>query len=210
MISSMRSDRIKIIALVSAIISAILITAACTSSDPIGPEVELPGGPPWADADSAWKVIENLRYAYITMDLELYMSCFRDDFEFWPLPVQQDTCWGYEFEEQCHQNMFDCVELIELQFWGDTEYSWTGDSTGQSLALVRQFDLKVYIDLSSGFYASGGALFICRPDSTGEWYVWKWYDQSGGWHDHSEGREMNPWGVVKEVFAWTGRNPLLL
>lgn len=201
MIKLMISKRRKVFALASAIVSAILIVAACTSSDPIGPEVELPDGPPWAATDSAWKVIENLRYAYITMDLELYMSCFRDDFEFWPLPIQQDTCWGYEFEEQCHQNMFDCVELIELQFCGDTEYSWSGDSTGQSLALVRQFDLKVYVDLVSGFIASGGTLFICRPDSTGEWYVWKWYDQS-------DVKENISWGSIKEVFYWTGRDPL--
>lgn len=193
MIKLMISKRRKVFALASAIVSAILIVPACTSSDPTGPEVELPGGPPWVATDSAWKVIENLRYAYITMDLELYMSCFMDDFEFWPLFAQQDSFWGYDIEEQFHQNMFDCVEIIELQFWGDTEYSWTGDSTGQSLALVRQFELKVYIDLFNGFIASGGAIFICRPDSTGEWYVWKWFDQS-------DTKEISTWGAIKAMF----------
>ena len=78
-----------------------------------GPLPEPPVGPPWAATDSAWKVIENLRYAYITIDLELYMSCFRDDFEFWPIPVQQDSFWGYDIEEQFHQNMFDYVERTD-------------------------------------------------------------------------------------------------
>jgi hypothetical protein len=193
MIKLMRTKRIKTFGLASAIVSSILIVVACTSTDPTGPEVEPQGGPPWAATDSAWKVIENLRYAYITMDLELYMSCFRDDFEFWPLPVQQDSCWGYDIEEQFHQNMFDYVEVIELQFWGDTEYSWSGDSTGQSLALVRIFDLKIYVDLFYGFIASGGALFICSPDSTGEWYIWQWYDQSGI-------KESLSWGAIKALF----------
>ncbi len=193
MIKLMRSERRKVFALASAIVSALLIVVACTSTDTTGPEVEPQGGPPWAAIDSAWKVIENLRYAYITMDLELYMSCFRDDFEFWPAPAQQDSFWGYDIEEQFHQNMFDYVEIIELQFWGDTEYSWSGDSTGQSLVLIRFFSLKVYIDLFNGFIASGNACFICRPDSIGEWYVWKWFDQS-------ETKEISTWGGIKAMF----------
>ena len=192
MIKLMKSKRRKVFALALAIVSSILIVVACTSTDPTGPEIESQG-PPWAATDSAWKVIENLRYAYITMDLELYMSCFRDDFEFWPIPVQQDSFWGYDIEEQFHQNMFDYVELIELQFWGDAEYPWTGDSTGQSLVLVRVFDLKVYIDLFNGYIASGSALFICRPDSTGEWHVWKWFDQS-------DTKEFSTWGTIKAMF----------
>ena len=193
MIKLMKAKRRKRYALATAILSSILISVTCTSSVPTDPEVEPPGGPPWADTDSAWKVIENLRYAYITTDLELYMNCFRDDFEFWPVPVQQDSFWGYDLEEYFHQSMFDYVELIELQFLGETEYSWSGDSTGQSLALIRQFDLKVYLDFSNGYYAAGGSLFICRPDSTGEWYVWKWFDQSFT-------KEIDSWGNIKTMF----------
>ena len=49
-----------------------------------------------------------------------------------------------------------------------------------SLQLDRTFDLKVYTDeaQSQGYHASGSALFICREDSTGEWYIWQWWDQS--------------------------------
>ncbi len=191
MIKSIRNKRKKVFALASAIVSAILIVASCT--DTTGPLPEPPGGPPWAATDSAWKVIENLRYAYITIDLELYMSCFRDDFEFWPIPVQQDSFWGYDIEEQFHQNMFDYVEGIELLFWGDTESSWSGDSTGQSLALVRFFDLKVYCDLFISYTASGSTVFICRQDSADEWYVWKWFD-------HSDTKEIRTWGEIKALF----------
>jgi hypothetical protein len=192
MIELVINKRRKTFGLVSAIVSAVLISAACTGTT--GPEAITPQGPPWAPVDSAWKVIENLRYAYITMDVELYMSCFRDDFEFWSLYMQQDTCWGYEFEELCHQNMFNYAEIIELQFWGDAEYPWSGDSTGQSLALIRQFDLKVYLNPYSGYRGSGNAFFICKPDSSGEWYIWKWYDQS-------DTREATTWGTIKEQFS---------
>ena len=68
MIKPMRSNRRKVFILASAIVSAILISVACTSTDTTGPEIK-PQGPPWAATDSAWMVIENLRYAYITIDL---------------------------------------------------------------------------------------------------------------------------------------------
>lgn len=195
MIDPMRSRRRKAFIVASAMVSAVLIVAACSSGDVTGPEVESQYGPPWANTDSAWKVIENLRFAYITMDLELYMSCFRDDFEFWPLPIQQDSCWGYEFEELCHQNMFNYTEYIELFLQGDAEYPWSGDSTGQSLALIRCFDLKVFIDPYTGYRGSGTAIFICRQDSTdNQWYVWKWFDQS-------DTKESTPWGGIKEAFS---------
>jgi hypothetical protein len=139
--------------------------------------------------DSAYKVLENLEYAYIARDIDHYLDCFRDDFEFHLLEVDWDDYdgdglideyWGLDLEEAFHEVMFSNVSSIELTLSGTSQSPWTGDSTGQSLQLTRTFDLKVYTseDPPEGYRASGDALFICRPDSTGEWYIWQWWDQS--------------------------------
>jgi hypothetical protein len=140
-------------------------------------------------ADSAWKVLENLEYAYVSRDIGHYLDCFRDDFEFHLLELDWDDYdgdgiideyWGLDLEEEFHELMFNNVSAIELNLSGTSQSPWTGDSTGLSLQLTRTFDLKVYTDeaQSQGYRASGDALFICREDSTGEWYIWQWWDQS--------------------------------
>jgi hypothetical protein len=78
--------------------------------------------------------------------------------------------------------MFGFVDQIELTLSGTSEWPWYGDSTGQSLELPRTFDLKVYYTIPGSPYegsqASGQAVFVCRQDPDGEWYIWKWFDQS--------------------------------
>lgn len=168
-----------IIRTMTMMMTAVLISTACLT----GPDNDSPPGPPWINTDSAYKVIENLQHAYISMDLELYMSCFRDDFEFHLLDItwpQTDSFWGYETELMFHQNMFSYVSLIELEMHGDVQIPWSGDSTGESWQLTRSFDLRVYPPGSQteGYRAIGDAIFICRTDSAGQWYVWLWWDLS--------------------------------
>lgn len=157
-----------------------LLAASCVS----GPGEEDHGGPPWSNIDSAYKVIENLEYAYNTMDADLYMSCFRNDFEFhyWndPSTPYQDTTWGYTSEDSLHRNMFSSASKIQLDLYGTSSAPWSGDSTGQSLAIARTHDLTVYTNEAQTEYlsAAGSTFFICRKDTAEQWYVWLWYDQS--------------------------------
>ncbi len=167
-----------------------MITPSCWN--PFSPPTTVPDSLQlqyYNPADSAWKVLKNLEYAYISRDIDRYSACFRDDFEFHLLEVdwgnywgteEIDSWWGKDLEEQFHETMFSMVNAIELTLTGTQESPWSGDSTGLSLALPRTFDLKVYTDggHTTGYRASGSALFICREDSTGEWYVWQWWDQS--------------------------------
>jgi len=186
---------------IASVLTALLISMACLT----GPDSSPPPSAPWDPVDSAWKVIENLEYAYNTMDIDLYMSCFREDFEFHLLcynphgcPAKQDSFWGYAAEEQIHQNMFEVVHAIELVITGSQESPWTGDSTGMSLQLPRTFDLKVYLDEAhtEGYRASGSTYFICRPDTTNDqWYVWQWWDLS-------DTKEQTSWGALKEMFFY--------
>ncbi len=138
--------------------------------------------------DSAWKVVANLQYSYIARDLDKYMDCFRSDFEFHLLQVDwadydgdgiEDQFWGRDLEEQFTEFMFDSVDTIELTFNGTPleGYPWSGSPDTLIRELNRTFDLKVYIG-EGGFRATGTARFVCRPDSTGEYYIYLWYDES--------------------------------
>ncbi len=178
-----RNSRIAM--LVSAIIAAIIVTGCW---NPFSPDTGEPSPVQYySPVDSAWKVLKNLEYSYISKDVNHYLACFRDDFEFHLLEVDfydydgdgvLDEYWGIDSEEEYHIAMFNSVSSIELTLSGTTEYPWTGDTLLTSYALPRTFDLKVYTVGVEGFCASGSALFVCRPDSTGEWYVWQWWDQS--------------------------------
>lgn len=170
---------------------AVMLPASCLFSPEKNPD-ETPTPVYHEPADSAWKVIDNLQLAYVNRDLARYIACFRSDFEFHLLEVdwedytgdgQIDTYWGLDQEEAGHENMFNAVEQIELTLLGNLEYPDMSDPTGQSWVLPRTFDLKVYTQLSGpggvqGYRASGEAMFVCRTDSLGEWYIWKWYDHS--------------------------------
>jgi hypothetical protein len=183
-------ERRRVTAAVFAATAAVCITVGCWN--PVDPPQGLPPPPQYYEfCDSAWKVLKNLEYSYQSKDLDHYLSCFRDDFEFHLLEVDWDyyyggpvldTWWGLDLEEEFHEAMFGFVDVIDLTLSGTVEWPWSGDSTGQSLELQRTFELKVYYTLPGSPYegsqASGTALFICRSDSTGEWYIWKWFDQS--------------------------------
>jgi len=175
------------------LIVSLLITVAALSAcwNPFTPETQpSPGIQYHNPVDSAYKVLENLEYAYRNREIVHYLDCFRDDFEFHLQEVDWfdynddgiiDTYWGLDQEEAFHILMFNNVSSIDLSLSGTQESPWTGDPTGESYKLPRTFDLKVYTDEahSNGFRAAGSALFICRPDTnTGEWYIWQWWDES--------------------------------
>ena len=177
---------------VFAVLVAVLTVFAAGCWNPFGPpEGDDPIESQYYEyCDSAYKVLANLRHAYITRDIELYSSCVRDDFEFHLLYVDwgdydgdgfEDQYWGLDLEEAFTHNVFENSEDIELTFTGDTEMEWSGALPGSGyLELPRGFDLNVYTDVSqgSGFHAQGTARFVCRPDSTGEYYIYRWFDES--------------------------------
>ncbi|MCD4701517.1 MAG: hypothetical protein K8S24_06640 [Candidatus Aegiribacteria sp.] len=173
--------------IISAVSTAVIVSGCW---NPFSPDTEPGTGFQYYNpVDSAYKVLENLEYAYTSLDIDHYLKCFRDDFEFHLLEIDWadydgdgtiDEYWGIDLEESYHIVMFNNVSSIDLTLSGTQQSPWTGDSTGQALQLPRTFDLKVYTQETppQGFRASGEALFICREDSTGEWYIWQWWDLS--------------------------------
>ncbi len=138
--------------------------------------------------DSAYKAIENLNYAYVSRDIAHYLNCFRSNFVFYYESNGDTLNWGFDTEESIHISIFNQVCKLELTLSGSEEYPWSADTTGSTLFLPREYDLKVFMVPDSVEYrASGTAHFICRQDSLEEWYVWQWWDYPDpgeeGWSD---------------------------
>ena len=147
----------------------------------------------YSPADSAYKVIANMQLAYQTKNLDAYMECLHEEFEFMLLEVDWDDytgngvideSWGRDIEESMTSNMFGSpdAEVVDLVLEGNSETVWYGDPSGETLQLVRSFELKVYFINSSGqqdgYRAQGQAVFLCKPDADGEYQIWQWQDQS--------------------------------
>jgi hypothetical protein len=147
----------------------------------------------YTPADSAWKVLHNFQLAYETKNIDAYLDCLHEEFEFILLEVDWDDydgdgiideSWGRDLEEQFTTSMFSspAAEVIELTLNGTGESIWYGDSTLTTLQLQRSFELKVYFWNSQGepdgSRAQGNAIFLCKPNADGEYQIWQWTDLS--------------------------------
>jgi hypothetical protein len=165
-----------------------LVFACCCSIIACGSSPQGPGTTAdslfYSHPDSAWKVLTNLRYAYVTRDLDLYESCFRDDFEF-HLPAIlwddytgdgiDDTWWNLDLELIWTSGLFGSIDSISLEFQPGTDSLLSEDPEVWELA--RDFELTVYEGAASAS-AWGEQQFLVRPDATGDYYVWQWWDYS--------------------------------
>jgi len=166
-------------------LAAAVLTAGCWN--PFSPDESQQGDTQLYHefCDSAYKVLENLEYSYEAMDLDHYLDCFRNDFEFHLLETDyddytgdgnQDTYWGLDLEEQFHEYLFESGEISEISL---TLNIPTGQPYGDGMLFMCDFQLKVYQASGGGYQASGQAHFICKQDSTDqEWYVYQWHDES--------------------------------
>jgi len=176
--------------LLMVVVTLALVGSACLFSPESGTEPGESGY--YSPVDSAYKVVANLQLAYQTKDIDAYLECLHEEFEFMLLETdwddytgngEIDESWGRDIEESMTRNMFSSpdAENIELTLEGNTESIWYGDSTGVTLELVRSFELKVYYwdnDEIRGYRAVGNAIFRCKPDENGEYQIWQWEDQS--------------------------------
>lgn len=147
---------------------------------------------PHSPVDYAWKAVENLEYAYNTEDLELIEATLDPDF-FHHLQEADwddydgdgivDEGWSRNMELLYIENLFATVSDIDMDFTGDEESSWSEDSTGQALMLPRTFNVTLWLDPdhSDSLLASGSNIYICRPDSANEWYIWHTFSLQELW-----------------------------
>lgn len=163
-------------------------SAGCIFSPP----VDDPDKDVFQTADSPEKLLENFVLSYESRNIDGYLSCIHDEFEFILLEVDWadydgdgiiDHSWGRDIEENFTAGMFqsDSAEVIELILNGTGNTQWYGDPTGETRQLTRSFELKVYFwegGSQVGFRAQGDAIFLCRPDGNGIYTIWQWTDLS--------------------------------
>ncbi len=157
------------------------------------PATEDNDNPPlYQTAETPEKLLENFTLSYETRNIDEYLHCLHDDFEFILLEVDWadyngddiiDHSWGRDLEEEFTTSMFmsDSAQNIELTLNGTSNTEYYGDPTGATRQLVRSFELKVYFvedGVQVGHRASGEAIFLCRPDENGEYRIWQWTDLS--------------------------------
>lgn len=174
-------------------LTVLLAGSACLFSPDKGEDPPESGY--YTPADSAWKVLHNFQLAYETQNIDAYLDCLHEEFEFILLEVDWDDydgdgiidqSWGRDLEEQFTNNMFSSTdaEVIELTLNGTAETYWPGDSTLTTLQLQRSFELKVYFwndqGEQEGFRAQGSAIFLCKPspEDDNEYQIWQWTDLS--------------------------------
>lgn len=186
---------------VPAIIALLICSFTACEDDPAGPGPAVDDSLFYYCTDSAWKVVHNLEYAYDHRDLDLYLTCFTEDFEYWfidyMLPVPEPVFWGLEMETLCHESLFTSSEIdsIRLALVGSSDVPWSGSSDSSVRELTRQFDLKVYIG-TYGYLSTGTVVFVCSPGSSMEYSIGIWNDQS----DFKYGREAITWPTIKTLF----------
>jgi hypothetical protein len=131
-------------------------------------------------------LLHDLETAWETENISLMEDCFREDFEHHLLEANWDdyngdgiidSLWGLEYELELAQTTFDLADSIHFQLTGGNSYEWTGDSTGQTMAMPRIMDREVFSQGGSAVETIE-SLFLCRPDDQGDWYIWQWWDLS--------------------------------
>ncbi len=178
-------------ALIITIMSLTLAGSACLFSpdpdpgDPSGDDYHSP-------VDTPAKLMDNFLLSYQTKNINAYMECLHEEFEFVLLETdwedytgngEIDESWGRDIEEDMTGSMFSSpqAEIVDLSLNGTTETVWYGDVTGATIQLVKSFDLKVYWydgGEQDGFHALGDAVFLVKPNEDGDYQIWRWTDLS--------------------------------
>lgn len=138
----------------------------------------------YLEPDSAWKVLENLQTAYAMMDIDGFLACLDEDLEFvlfYPDSATGETVesrWGRDVEEEFHRALFDEAENIEFTLLAEDPGSIPEAGSDGSLKLERGYSLQITTE--GDFYSTSGRLvFVCRPDTSGDWTITEWWDVTG-------------------------------
>jgi hypothetical protein len=127
-------------------------------------------------------VVVQLADAYRNMDIDRYLACFVDTFEYhlvprdvndvWPAPS-----WGKVEEERFHRHMFDTMDHIELTLVGDYAARIADDP--ETWRLYREFDLLVWetaTELLEEGVGYGWLEFVVQKQSDGRFRMTDCYE----------------------------------
>jgi len=211
-----------IIALLCAVSCAAVLVGGCSTA---GPGPDIPADPEFLDRTSPENVVYNMELAYEEMDLEEYLDCLSEDFEFFQ--TEEDVqhhelpaVWWKTDEAAMHENMFadsSDVESVSLTLTIvsiDYDYGIPNDPLDDTCVCVVNVDLRLNLSAGGGFIATAASAFHMRididqpnpvpdPDDVLWWEICHWYDLDLG----GEGRgadagrvEDATWGTIKALY----------
>ena len=186
-----------IIALLCAVSCAAVLVGGCStpSSAP-----DIPADPEFRDRESPENVLYNLELAYEEMDLDEYLDCLSEDFEFFPCQddvnnpdLEIPPTWYKTDEATLHENMFadsSDVESISLTLTIvsiECDYGIPADPLDDTCVYIMDVDLRVNLVTGDGFLATAPSEFRMRididqpnpvpdPDDVLWWEIYHWFD----------------------------------
>ena len=206
-----------IIALLCVVSCAAVLVGGCSTAGP-GPIIP---DPEFRDRISPEDVLYNLELAYEEMDLEEYLDCLSEDFEFFPTEADVNDpnwslppVWWKADEAAMHENMFadsSYVESINLTLTVaslDYDYGMPEDPLDDVCICVVDVELRLYLRSGNGFLVTTASEFrMCidtdrqRPRDEPLWEINMWYDLGDPRRGAEAGRvEDASWGRVKAMF----------
>ncbi len=207
-----------IIALLCAVSCAAVLVGGC-STPSSGPDI--PAGPEFRDRTSPENVLYNLELAYEEMNLEEYLDCLSEDFEFFPCEddvnnpdLDIPAVWWKGDERTMHENMFtgpDAVESIRLTLTNIVMEHHEGDPhdpLDDTYVFIEGVDLLVNLYGNLSYLATTPSEFRLRVDQDEEgpygetmWEIDSWFDLDvTGRSDESGRTEDSSWGGIKALF----------
>jgi hypothetical protein len=208
-----------IIALLCAVSCAAILVGGCSTA---GPGPDIPAGPEFRDRTSPENVVYNMELAYEEMDLEEYLDCLSEDFEFFPTEDDVNDpnqgippVWWKTDEAALHENMFagdSDVESISLTLTiASIEYDQgiPDDPLDNTCVCVVDVDLRIDLIGGNGFLATSPSEFRMRididqpnpvpdPNDVLWWEICHWYDL--GSPGRGDASEQSSWGGIKAMF----------
>ena len=204
-----------IIALLCVVSCAAVLVGGCSTPNS-GPDI--PAGPEFRDRTSPENVVYNLELAYEEMDLDEYLDCLSEDFEFFPCQddvnnpeLEIPAVWFKADEATMHENMFaedSDVESISLTLTIPSivyDYGVPDDPLDDTCVCIVDVDLRVNLNVALTYLVSSPSLFDMRVDTDrqgpgGElfWETHYWFDLGGSDRGAEAGREEEgTWGGTK-------------
>jgi len=211
-----------IIALLCVVSCAAVLVGGCSTTSS-GPDI--PAGPEFRDRTSPENVLYNLELAYEEMDLDEYLDCLSEDFEFFPNEddvnnpeLDIPAVWWKDDEAAMHEHMFagdSDVESISLTLTIVSvtyDYGVPEDPLDNTCVYVVEVDLRVDLYGNTTFLVTAPSEFRMRidvdqpnpipdPEDVLWWEIYHWYDLGGSQRGTVAGRvEDASWGGVKALY----------
>ena len=156
-------------------------------------------------------VLYNLKTAYVDMNLDEYIDCLAEEFEFhvnprdsgdpyWDIP----ETWNKAVEETIHRRMFADDADVERVTLTLTSTSKEWNASDDLWRYTEAPDLRITVTGDLTFLATSDQLFVLaidedRGDSDGEelWEIVEWHDLEEEWHRLGED---STWSSIKWLY----------